>query len=216
MARNIEIKARIASVESMAPKAAAIANAGPIEITQDDTFFRCEAGRLKLRTLSADNGELIFYRRANQHGPKESFYVRSSTSTPERLRESLSLAYGQVGECANSARYSLSAERAFTSTKSKSWGTSLSSRFLLPRTSQPSLVSARRKKSCRSWELSQPNWWKAPISISSPSKACDQLRLRNRARRHRKESAAVPAISAVALTKIPKSTLARKCRYVKR
>jgi predicted adenylyl cyclase CyaB len=97
MARNIEIKARIESVESMAPKAAAIANAGPIEITQDDTFFRCEAGRLKLRTLSADNGELIFYRRANQHGPKESFYVRSSTSTPERLRESLSLAYGQVG-----------------------------------------------------------------------------------------------------------------------
>jgi predicted adenylyl cyclase CyaB len=97
MARNIEIKARIESVESMAPKAAAIANAGPIEITQDDSFFRCEAGRLKLRTFSADRGELIFYQRANQHDPKESFYLRSPTSAPATLRELLSLAYGQVG-----------------------------------------------------------------------------------------------------------------------
>jgi predicted adenylyl cyclase CyaB len=97
MARNIEIKARIESVESMAPKATAIANAGPIEITQDDSFFRCEAGRLKLRSFSADRGELIFYQRANQHGPKESFYLRSPTSAPETLRELLSFAYGQLG-----------------------------------------------------------------------------------------------------------------------
>ena len=81
----------------MAPKAAAIAQEGPVEIAQDDTFFRCEAGRLKLRTFSADSGELIFYRRPNQQGPKESFYIRSSTSAPHALRESLSLAYGQVG-----------------------------------------------------------------------------------------------------------------------
>jgi predicted adenylyl cyclase CyaB len=97
MARNIEIKARIESVDSVAPKAAAIAKAGPIEIAQDDTFFRCEVGRLKLRLLSADRGELIFYRRADQRGPKESFYLLSPTSAPESLRESLSLAYGQVG-----------------------------------------------------------------------------------------------------------------------
>jgi predicted adenylyl cyclase CyaB len=40
---------------------------------------------------------LIFYRRANQRGPKESFFLRSPTSSPETLRESLSLAYGQIG-----------------------------------------------------------------------------------------------------------------------
>ncbi len=33
----------------------------------------------------------------NQAGPKESFYVESPTSSPETLRESLSLAYGQIG-----------------------------------------------------------------------------------------------------------------------
>ena len=97
MARNIEIKARIESVESVAPKAAALAKAGPIEIAQDDTFFRCEAGRLKLRVLSSDSAELIFYRRANQRGPQESFYLRSPSAAADSLRECLSLAYGQIG-----------------------------------------------------------------------------------------------------------------------
>ncbi len=97
MPRNIEIKAHIASVEALAAKAAAIADQGPIEIIQDDTFFSCDTGRLKLRAFSKEEGELIFYRRADQQGPKESFYLRSPTSAPETLRESLSLAYGQTG-----------------------------------------------------------------------------------------------------------------------
>jgi adenylate cyclase class IV len=97
MPRNIEIKARIESVQSLAPLAAAIANEGPIEIVQDDTFFHCENGRLKLRTFSKEGGELIFYRRANLHGPKESFYVLSPTTEPDTLREALSQAYGPSG-----------------------------------------------------------------------------------------------------------------------
>lgn len=97
MARNIEIKARIESVEALWPKAAAIADEGPISISQDDTFFTCPNGRMKLRAFSAENGELIFYRRADQQGPKESFYVRSPTASPDSLREAMSLAYGQVG-----------------------------------------------------------------------------------------------------------------------
>ena len=76
-ARNIEIKAHIESIEALAPKAAALAAEGPIQLTQDDTFFRCDSGRLKLRVLSATEAQLIFYRRANQRGPKESFYVRN-------------------------------------------------------------------------------------------------------------------------------------------
>jgi adenylate cyclase class IV len=97
MSRNIEIKARIDSVETLTAKLAVIADEGPVEIAQDDTFFRCHSGRLKLRAFSDGTGELIFYRRANQLGPKESFYVLSPTSAPDSLRASLSLAYGQVG-----------------------------------------------------------------------------------------------------------------------
>lgn len=97
MPRNAEIKARIESVAAVASRAAAIATAGPFEIAQDDTFFPCETGRLKLRTFSPDCGELIYYRRADQQGPKESFYLVSPTTAPDALRESLTLAYGQMG-----------------------------------------------------------------------------------------------------------------------
>ena len=97
MPRNIEIKARLADIDATAHRAAAIATEGPMAIAQDDTFFRCDSGRLKLRAFSATEGELIFYRRADQAGPKESFYVRSPTSHVESLRESLSLACGQSG-----------------------------------------------------------------------------------------------------------------------
>lgn len=97
MPRNIEIKARIPSIAELLPRAAAIADQGPFAIAQDDTFFHCPTGRLKLRAFSDTQGELIFYRRADQQGPKESFYVRSATTEPAQLREALALAHGQAG-----------------------------------------------------------------------------------------------------------------------
>lgn len=97
MARNIEIKVRLKSVEAIEAKVAALADQGPVEIVQDDTFFTCERGRLKLRVFSADAGELIFYQRPNQRGPKESFFITSPTAAPDSLREALSFAYGQAG-----------------------------------------------------------------------------------------------------------------------
>jgi predicted adenylyl cyclase CyaB len=96
-ARNVEIKARIESVEALAPRVAALADQGPIEIEQDDTFFVCERGRIKLRAFSAAEGQLIFYRRANQAGPKESRFVVSPTAAPDSLRDALTLAYGRAG-----------------------------------------------------------------------------------------------------------------------
>ena len=97
MARNIEIKARIDSVEALRRRVAPLADSGPSEIEQDDTFFVCPAGRLKLRMFADGSGELIFYRRADRQGPRESFYVRTPTAAPDSLRETLSLAYGQAG-----------------------------------------------------------------------------------------------------------------------
>jgi predicted adenylyl cyclase CyaB len=97
MDRNIEIKARIESVESLVPRVAALADQGPVEIIQDDTFFTCGPGRLKLRAFSSDDGQLIYYQRPNQTGPKESIFVISPTPAPDSLREALSLAYGRAG-----------------------------------------------------------------------------------------------------------------------
>ncbi|MCC7408519.1 MAG: class IV adenylate cyclase [Phycisphaeraceae bacterium] len=97
MPRNIELKARIPSIASLSPRGAALATQGPTEIFQDDTFFPCPAGRLKLRAFSETTGELIFYRRPDHLGPKESFYLRSPTHDPASLRELLTLAYGVAG-----------------------------------------------------------------------------------------------------------------------
>ena len=97
MPRNVEIKARLDNFNAIAAKAAAMADHGPIAIAQDDTFFRCDNGRLKLRVFSEMEGELIFYRRTDRQGPKESFYVRSPTASPATLREALTLAHGEIG-----------------------------------------------------------------------------------------------------------------------
>lgn len=97
MPRNVEIKARLDNFSAVAAKAAALADHGPIAIAQDDTFFRCDNGRLKLRVFSETQGELIFYRRTDRQGPKESFYVRSPTASPASLREALTLAHGEIG-----------------------------------------------------------------------------------------------------------------------
>ncbi len=97
MARNIEIKAHVEDLAALAKRVAVLATTGPIDIYQDDTFFRCASGRLKLRAFSSVAGELIFYRRTDQQGPKESFYLRTPTQSPNLLRETLTLAYGQAG-----------------------------------------------------------------------------------------------------------------------
>ena len=81
MPRNIEIKAGIAGVDDLIPRAAAIADKGHVDIAQDDTFFRCESG-LKLRTLSRRQAS-SFYRRPDQQGPKESYYRITPTNEPD-------------------------------------------------------------------------------------------------------------------------------------
>ena len=97
MARNVEIKARVGELSAVEARAAAIATSGPEDIFQDDTFFRCENGRLKLRDFGNGSGQLIQYTRADEAGPKVSDYVLSPTSAPAELREALARAHGVLG-----------------------------------------------------------------------------------------------------------------------
>ena len=97
MARNIEIKARVSDRAALEERAAALADDGPTPIFQDDTFFHCPDGRLKLRDFGNGRGELIFYRRADEAGPKASFYRIAPTDDPAALRETLRLALGELG-----------------------------------------------------------------------------------------------------------------------
>ena len=98
MARNVEIKARLpGSIESLLPRARALADGPEVLIEQDDTFFTCARGRLKLRDFGDGTGELIHYERADTEGPKLSDYVRAPTSDPAALREALTRAQGTQG-----------------------------------------------------------------------------------------------------------------------
>lgn len=97
MARNVEIKARLVSVESIEPRVAALADRGPECIVQDDTFFRCREGRLKLRDFGDGRAELIAYRRADIAGPKLSDYRITRSDDPAGLRDALERALGVLG-----------------------------------------------------------------------------------------------------------------------
>jgi adenylate cyclase len=97
MPSNIEIKARVRDFEEIQRRAENL-SATPVEvIPQEDTFFHTTKGRLKLRALAQDQGQLIYYTRPDQEGPKRSNYHISLTSDPENLKRVLELAYGIRG-----------------------------------------------------------------------------------------------------------------------
>jgi adenylate cyclase len=96
MKRNVEIKAAAADLAAIERKAAKLADQGPTVLEQEDVFFHCSRGRLKLRRL-ADRAELIAYERPDAAGPKESRYVVYRTDDPDGLQNALSLAPGVRG-----------------------------------------------------------------------------------------------------------------------
>ena len=97
MPTNIEIKARARNFDEIRRRAEELSDL-PVEvIQQEDTFFNTTQGRLKLRVLAEDRGQLIYYTRPDQEGPKRSDYHLSHTSDPANLTRVLALACGIRG-----------------------------------------------------------------------------------------------------------------------
>ena len=99
MPRNIEIKARIDSVDALLPRAVALADDDdhPQRIHQDDTFFVVPHGRLKLRVFADGAAELIHYDRPDIAGPKRSDYLITPVADADSLRDVLERACGLRG-----------------------------------------------------------------------------------------------------------------------
>lgn len=98
MARNTEIKAHVAEgLPTLEARVQAIADHGPFPLQQDDTFFHCRQGRLKLREFEDGSAELIAYERADTAGPKTSHFIRTPVPEPAALREALSRSNGLRG-----------------------------------------------------------------------------------------------------------------------
>ena len=96
MPTNIEFKARLHNFATVSDTAGALAGSLPEIIVQEDVFFQCSKGRLKLRILGERQGELIHYLRDDVSGPKPSFYKVISTSAPHELRRLLADALGET------------------------------------------------------------------------------------------------------------------------
>ena len=98
MPRNIEVKARIDSVEALLPQALrASGQTQPALIEQDDRFYAVPQGRLKLRRFADGTAELIHYTRADDNGAKASDYVRVAVPDADALHAALTRACGLLG-----------------------------------------------------------------------------------------------------------------------
>lgn len=97
MPTNIEIKARVHNLARLRAAVEPLSD-GPVEILdQEDIFFTTAHGRLKLRILGAQRGELILYQREDTAGPKPSNYLIAPTSDPATLNLILTSVLGVLG-----------------------------------------------------------------------------------------------------------------------
>lgn len=90
---NVEIKARCRDASAIREYLLAHgANFMGID-EQTDTYFNTSSGRLKLREGNIENN-LIFYRRDDNAGPKNSFFQLVKVDDATGLKEALTNAYG--------------------------------------------------------------------------------------------------------------------------
>ena len=84
MARNVEVKATVEDLEELRKRVERICDGPGEEIGQEDVFFYSIRGRLKLRFLAADQGQLIYYERADKSGPRISNYSIYETAAKKK------------------------------------------------------------------------------------------------------------------------------------
>jgi predicted adenylyl cyclase CyaB len=97
MPANIEIKARVYDFADLQQKAEQLSETPCQVIPQEDTFFNCPRGRIKLRELGPERGQLVYYVRQDISGPKHSDYKIFETNNPAGLKLILAEAFGLRG-----------------------------------------------------------------------------------------------------------------------
>ncbi|XP_059056447.1 uncharacterized protein LOC131850271 [Achroia grisella] len=87
--RNIEIKARITNYDNICKIAEELSGGPPTVIVQDDTFYRVNSGRLKMRFYADSSATLVRYDRDDEGGPKLSDYdlVQFPTAEKEKAKQ---------------------------------------------------------------------------------------------------------------------------------
>ena len=94
MSQNIELKARIESIDRAVEVAERLSSKPAEWFEQKDTYFRVGKGRLKLRQSPQLGDELIFYHRESASGPRGCRYFRQPTDCAEQILELLQRSCG--------------------------------------------------------------------------------------------------------------------------
>ncbi len=85
MPTNLELKARIVSVESSRRRALEGGAAEDGAMVQVDTYFKTSAGRLKLRIINGNEAELIGYSRNEDSDERSSAYEKTPVPDAKSL-----------------------------------------------------------------------------------------------------------------------------------
>jgi predicted adenylyl cyclase CyaB len=94
MPTNLEIKARIQSVQYAINIAETLPANFVNELNQTDTYFIAPKGRLKLREINGACYELIYYNRTETSNERLSDFEISTVADPINLKSILKMAYG--------------------------------------------------------------------------------------------------------------------------
>jgi len=91
---NIEVKARCRDVQKAEENLNSIGAGLAGTFRQKDTYFKSISGKLKLREIGLDEGQVIYYERSDVAGPKRSDYEVASTNDPICMRSILKNIFG--------------------------------------------------------------------------------------------------------------------------
>lgn len=89
MPRNIELKARIVSLEAVRATAQNLATGQLGLMHQIDTYFHAPRGRLKLRQIDGQPAQLISYQRSDEAQARHSDYRIAPVADAELLKQNL-------------------------------------------------------------------------------------------------------------------------------
>ncbi len=94
MPTNLEIKARIPSIQYAINIAEKLPASFSTELNQTDTYFVVPKGRLKLREINNSQCELIYYTRTETSNERLSDFEISTVTDSINLKSILKMAYG--------------------------------------------------------------------------------------------------------------------------
>lgn len=97
MNRNVEIKARAHDFSRQLEIARDLSDAAPETMSQEDTYFRVERGRLKVRTFGGEDGVLVQYLREDRTAPTASGFRLCRIPVAAALVVALEAALGVRG-----------------------------------------------------------------------------------------------------------------------